>query len=105
MNDQSLSQNKMLANSSHKSSTNAAGSTGLSSDKQNSQKSQQQNSNNNNNSKIMITGDDILIEYVARLVKALNLVQGEQVQPSQISSMDKFVTHYVWKQPDQIDLN
>ena len=53
----------------------------------------------------MITGDDILIEYVARLVKALQLVQGEQVQPVQISSMDKFVTHYVWKQPDQIDLN
>ena len=53
----------------------------------------------------MITGDDILIEYVARLVKALQLVQGEQVQPVQITSMDKFVTHYVWKQPDQIDLN
>lgn len=88
----------MLAGSSHKSSTNAAGSTGLSSDKQTSQKSQ-------NNSKIMITGDDILIEYVARLVKALQLVQGEQVQPVQISSMDKFVTHYVWKQPDQVDLN
>lgn len=53
----------------------------------------------------MITGDDILIEYVARLVKALSLVQGEQVQPVQIGAMDKFVTHYVWKQPDQIDLN
>ena len=48
----------------------------------------------------MITGDDILIEYVARLVKALSLVQGEQVQPVQIGAMDKFVTHYVWKQPD-----
>jgi len=70
MQDQRLSQNKILVGSSHKSSMNAAGSTGVSSEKQTSAKSQ-------NSSKIMITGDDILIEYVARLVKALNLVQIE----------------------------
>ena len=53
----------------------------------------------------MITGDDILIEYVARLVKVLSLVNVDQIQADQISSVDKFVTHYVWKQPDQLDLN
>lgn len=92
MNDQSLSQNKIMAGSSLKSSINAGGSTGVSSEKQTSAKS--------NNSKIMITGDDILIEYVTRLVKAMNMVQVELVQQSHLQSMDKFVTHYVWKQPD-----
>ena len=76
--------------------TNAAGSTGISSEQRPTGKSQ---------SKIMITGDDILIEYVARLVKVLSSQQSEILQSHQLSSMERFVTHYVWKQPDQVDLN
>lgn len=51
----------------------------------------------------MITGDDILIEYVSRLVKTLSQVHCDVVQPPQLSCMEKFVTHYVWKQPDQAE--
>jgi len=49
----------------------------------------------------MITGDDILIEYVARLVKQLSLATGDIVKPGQLQQIEKFVVHYVWKQPDQ----
>jgi len=45
----------------------------------------------------MITGDDILIEYVARLVKALSLINADALLPPQVAQIDKFVTHYVWK--------
>ena len=50
--------------------------------------------------KIMITGDDILIEYVARLVKQLSSTAVENVKPGQLTQIEKFVIHYVWKQPD-----
>ena len=83
-----------MQTSSQKSSTNAGNSTGISSDKPANQKTQ-------STSKIMITGDDILIEYVARLVKCIsNLNQPDVLISNQLSSMEKFVTHYVWKQPD-----
>ncbi len=51
----------------------------------------------------MITGDDILIEYVTRLVKTLQQSQSEVLLQPQMKSMESFVTHYVWKQPDQLD--
>jgi len=53
-----------MGTTSNQSSMNAAGSTQISSDLRNSEKKV--------NSKIMITGDDILIEYVARLVKVIH---------------------------------
>jgi hypothetical protein len=50
--------------------------------------------------KVMITGDDILIEYVQRLVKQLATVALEQVHASQVEKMEKFISHYVWHSPD-----
>lgn len=54
-------------------------------------------------SKIMITGDDILIEYVARLVKQLSQTSVDLIKPVQLNQIEKFVIHYVWKQPDQME--
>ena len=48
----------------------------------------------------MITGDDILIEYVSRLVKSLNSSKEDLIGANQSERMEKFVTHYVWHQPD-----
>jgi len=47
----------------------------------------------------MITGDDILIEYVERLCKYLstNFTEPEvQLNDNNILKIEKFVTHYVW---------
>lgn len=46
----------------------------------------------------MITGDDILIEYVQRLVRALPKVAG--LASGQTEKMEKFIQHYVWHSPD-----
>jgi len=42
-------------------------------------------------SKVMITGDDILIEYVQRLVKTLPQVKDGLVNLSQVEKMEKFI--------------
>ena len=51
----------------------------------------------------MITGDDILIEYVARLVKQLSQTTVDAHRPTILQQIEKFVVHYVWKQPDQLE--
>lgn len=48
----------------------------------------------------MITGDDILIEYVSRLVKTLGHLDEDLMAGQQLERMDKFTTHYVWHMPD-----
>ena len=48
----------------------------------------------------MITGDDILIEYVSRLAKTLNTVDEETVDRGQAGRLEKFISHYVWHMPD-----
>jgi len=45
----------------------------------------------------MITGDDILIEYVARLIKQLANAKVDLVKPGQVTQLDRFIVHYVWK--------
>ena len=49
----------------------------------------------------MITGDDILIEYVSRLSKSLNHIAEEHIDSTQRQRMEKFISHYVWHMPDQ----
>jgi len=46
----------------------------------------------------MITGDDILIEYVSRLMHmfSTNRVREETLTSDQQSKIEKFITHYVW---------
>ena len=51
---------------------------------------------NENGNKPMITGDDILIEYVERLVNALKQVNEINLRSSWKASIEKFVDHYVW---------
>ena len=48
----------------------------------------------------MITGDDILIEYVSRLVNFLRGIEEDFIQKALVERMEKFITHYVWHLPD-----
>ena len=48
----------------------------------------------------MITGDDILIEYVSRLSNTLNSIQEDFLEPNLRIRMEKFISHYVWHMPD-----
>jgi len=53
--------------------------------------------------KIMITGDDILIEYVSRLMNlfSTNKIREEALSFDQQSKIEKFITHYVWYAQDK----
>lgn len=48
----------------------------------------------------MITGDDILIEYVSRLAKTLSHLQEDTIEHAQRQRMEKFISHYVWHMAD-----
>lgn len=48
----------------------------------------------------MITGDDILIEYVQRLCKALSQKQDAALTIREVDKMERFIKHYVWHSPD-----
>ena len=51
-------------------------------------------------SKVVITGDDVLIEYVARLIKIMKEVpEVENVDLVEIN-IEKFIAHYVWHKDD-----
>lgn len=51
----------------------------------------------------MITGDDILIEYVTRLMKTFssNKISEEDLSQEQKTKIEKFITHYVWYAQDK----
>ena len=65
---------------------------------QNSQSSQQASQKQ---PKVMITGDDILIEYVTRLSDKMASIEESLVSPGQKQLMERFISHYVWHMPDQ----
>jgi hypothetical protein len=44
----------------------------------------------------LITGDDILIEYVERLMNEIKNVDDSGLKPNWKSQIEKFITHYVW---------
>ena len=44
----------------------------------------------------MITGDDILIEYVDRLIHEIQTYQDSELKQGWKQSIEKFITHYVW---------
>ena len=50
--------------------------------------------------KILITGDDVLIEYVVRMVNMLKGLSDAIVEPLWRSCVEKFVMHYVWHSKD-----
>lgn len=53
-----------------------------------------------NNEKIIITGDDVLIEYVQRMINALSMLSEEALTPDIRLAIDKFILHYVWHNKD-----
>lgn len=63
--------------------------------------------NINSHQKIMITGDDILIEYVTRLMKMFssNKIREEELSNEQQTKIEKFITHYVWYAQDKNSKN
>ena len=50
--------------------------------------------------KILITGDDVLIEYVHRMVGAMKSLGDSAIEPLQRSCVEKFVMHVVWHSKD-----
>ena len=52
--------------------------------------------------KVLITGDDILIEYVDRLMNQLKVMGDENLLQEQWKkAIEKFITHYVWHSQDR----
>jgi hypothetical protein len=51
----------------------------------------------------LITGDDILIEYVERLIGAIKACSGQKVPEEHAVSIEQFITHYVWHCKDRKD--
>jgi hypothetical protein len=50
---------------------------------------------------VLITGDDILIEYVERLMSGIKNVSEEMLLENWKIALEKFITHYVWHQQDR----
>lgn len=55
--------------------------------------------------KLVITGDDILMEYISRLMHALKAMKEESLKPVWKRSIEKFIEHYVWHAPDSLSSN
>jgi len=53
-----------------------------------------------NTEKLMITGDDVLIEYVARLMIAIKSIKEKLLRQSWKNSIDNFIRHPVWHSSD-----
>ena len=50
--------------------------------------------------KIVITGDDVLIEYISRLMHATKAIREDSLKLSWKRALDKFVSHHVWMNTD-----
>ena len=52
-----------------------------------------QSLSNNKKDKLLITGDDILIEYVARLMIAVKSIKENMLKAQWIHQIEKFIKH------------
>ena len=52
--------------------------------------------------RVLITGDDILIEYVERLMNEIKNVNDNDLKVSWKNQIEKFITHYVWHSQDPV---
>lgn len=52
---------------------------------------------------MLITGDDILIEYVDRLMREIQNVYDSDLKAAWKTQLEKFITHYVWHSQDPDD--
>ena len=50
--------------------------------------------------KVLVTGDDVLIEYVSRIINFLKSIPEGEVPVLWMTQIDKFIQHYVWHTPD-----
>jgi hypothetical protein len=50
--------------------------------------------------KLLITGDDILIEYVARLMIAVRSMKENMLKAQWVYQIEKFIKHTVWHSSD-----
>ena len=50
---------------------------------------------------MLITGDDILIEYVERLMTAIRNITEDYLTEHWRHALEKFITHYVWHSQDR----
>ena len=52
------------------------------------------------NSKVVITGDDVLIEYVTRLIQKITFLNESKIGFKEVAWIENFITHYVWHNSD-----
>ena len=52
--------------------------------------------------RVLITGDDILIEYVERLMNEIKNVNDNDLKSNWKNQIEKFITHYVWHSQDPV---
>ena len=52
--------------------------------------------------RVLITGDDILIEYVERLMNEIKNVNDNDLKTTWKTQIEKFITHYVWHSQDPV---
>jgi len=50
---------------------------------------------------VVITGDDVLIEYVKRLISCVKSQPEEELEDHERSAFEKFIAHYVWSSHDK----
>ena len=50
--------------------------------------------------RVVITGDDILIEYISRLMHALKSIKTDKLKPKWTRKIEKFIIHPVWHGAD-----
>jgi len=50
--------------------------------------------------KLLITGDDVLIEYAHRLMIAVQSIKEVMLKPQWKHQIEKFIKHYVWHTSD-----
>ena len=86
--------------------------TGGTSTKSNTQQSMQSTQNpsgqpgapgTSTQERVLITGDDILIEYVERLMNEIKSVNDNDLKGTWKTQIEKFITHYVWHSQDPVN--
>ena len=55
------------------------------------------------NSKVVITGDDVLIEYVTRLIKKITYISEDKIGVKEVTWIENFINHYVWHNSDIVE--
>ncbi len=90
------------AGSNSASQTQTINKANLNSAQQEGSTSKTQASGQGQQEKVLITGDDILIEYVDRLMNQLKVMGDENLLQDQWKkAIEKFITHYVWHSQDR----